>query len=116
MNYVEQDILTDYVWDHGHPYMTELERMGVKAVHARFKAENASPKMAKMLLEKWGHQNDPRVTEALSKGIREFKESVRDRLLNDHPEIVARCPKCNKVLRTPNAKQCRWCLYDWHKI
>jgi hypothetical protein len=28
---------------------------------------------------------------------------------------VARCPACNRVLRTPEAKQCFWCGHDWHK-
>jgi hypothetical protein len=25
-----------------------------------------------------------------------------------------KCPKCNKIARTPKAKQCRFCRYDWH--
>ena len=24
------------------------------------------------------------------------------------------CPKCEKLARTPKAKQCRFCKYDWH--
>lgn len=24
------------------------------------------------------------------------------------------CPKCEKLARTPKAKQCRYCNYDWH--
>lgn len=24
------------------------------------------------------------------------------------------CPNCNKLARTPKAKQCRFCEYDWH--
>ena len=24
------------------------------------------------------------------------------------------CPKCNGLARTPQAKQCRHCYFDWH--
>ena len=24
------------------------------------------------------------------------------------------CPKCDKLARTPMAKQCRFCTHDWH--
>lgn len=24
------------------------------------------------------------------------------------------CPKCKKLARTPKAKQCRYCGYNWH--
>jgi len=24
------------------------------------------------------------------------------------------CPKCKKLARTPKAKQCRYCKFDWH--
>lgn len=114
MEYDEDLVLTNYVWSYGTSYMTELEKLGQKAVHAKFKAKDASPAMAKMILDKWGGENDPRVTQALSIGIEKFKRAVRDRVLQEHPEIVNRCPKCNKVVRTPRAKQCNWCFHMWH--
>lgn len=114
MEYNEDNVITDYICSHGQKFMTELELLGQKAVNARFKAEGSSPAMAKKILEKWGAENDPRVNEALSQGVEKFKESVRDRVLRDHPEIINRCPKCNRVVRTPAAKQCNWCLNDWH--
>ena len=30
------------------------------------------------------------------------------------PIRVGRCPKCDGVLRTPRARQCLHCNYDWH--
>jgi hypothetical protein len=114
MEYNEDKILTDYIWSYGYQYMTELEIFGQKAVYAKFKAENSSPAMAEILLEKWGCQNNPEVQEALSRGIEEFKVAVRNRILRDHPELVKRCPYCEKILRTPKAQQCRWCLKSWH--
>lgn len=28
--------------------------------------------------------------------------------------VPNRCPKCNKIVRTPEARQCLWCGADWH--
>ncbi|SEW45929.1 hypothetical protein SAMN05428988_6179 [Chitinophaga sp. YR573] len=28
--------------------------------------------------------------------------------------FINNCPKCGKLCRTPLAKQCRYCVYDWH--
>jgi hypothetical protein len=25
-----------------------------------------------------------------------------------------RCPKCDRIARTPEAKQCLWCGHNWH--
>src|SRR5947209_6282855 len=30
------------------------------------------------------------------------------------PECTVPCPSCGKTLRTPQAKQCRFCGADWH--
>ena len=43
-----------------------------------------------------------------------FLNGVVDRVLNTGSFSVARCPQCNRILRTPNARQCRWCYHDWH--
>jgi hypothetical protein len=116
MNYDEPSVLTEYVWSHCYTQMTDLERAGVKAVHGRFKAAATdSETVRRMRLEKWGGGNDPAVVAALAHGEEAFRVAVRDRLLRDHPEIVARCPRCNRVLRTPRAKLCRWCLHAWHE-
>jgi hypothetical protein len=28
--------------------------------------------------------------------------------------VINSCPECGKLCRTPRAKQCRYCLHDWH--
>lgn len=116
MNYDEPSVLTEYVWSQCYTHMTDLERAGVKAAHARFKAAAVdSEQLRRLILEKWGGRNDPAVVAALAQGEDAFRAAVRGRVLRDHPEVVVRCPKCNGVLRTPRARQCRWCLYAWHE-
>ena len=116
MKYDEPSVLTEYVWSQCYTHMTELERAGVKAVHAQYKAAAADNEtLRRVILEKWGGGNDPVVIQAVAQGEEAFRLAVRDRVLRDHPELIARCPKCKRVLRTPRAKQCRWCLHAWHE-
>ena len=116
MNYDEPSVLTEYVWSQCFTHMTDFERAGVKAVHSRMKAEAAdSEQLRRMIQAKWGGENDPAVVAALAQGEDAFRTAVRDRVLRDHPEAVVRCPKCNGVLRTPRAQQCRWCFHAWHE-
>jgi hypothetical protein len=28
--------------------------------------------------------------------------------------LINRCPRCQRVVATPKARQCLWCKYDWH--
>jgi ribosomal protein L40E len=51
-----------------------------------------------------------------SQGFQTFKEQVAKRIYSEHKEQLKLnlCPKCYKIARTPQAKQCRFCFYDWH--
>jgi RNA polymerase subunit RPABC4/transcription elongation factor Spt4 len=44
-----------------------------------------------------------------------FLEGVYDRIIENNLIVVSRCPQCTRILRTPKAKQCRWCHHDWHR-
>jgi hypothetical protein len=116
VEYDEPSVLTEYVWSQCYGEMTDLERAGQKAVHARSKAAASdSDRMRRMILDKWGGGNDPAVVAALAQGEDAFRIALRDRVLRDHPEVVKRCRKCDRVLRTPRARQCRWCFDSWHE-
>jgi len=45
-----------------------------------------------------------------------FRLKVAARILSQHRDKVFLnyCDKCRKLARTPAAKQCRRCGYDWH--
>ncbi|MBB4036873.1 hypothetical protein GGR21_002786 [Dysgonomonas hofstadii] len=45
-----------------------------------------------------------------------FEFSITQRILSKYENKVFfnYCPECGKRARTPYAKQCRYCLYDWH--
>ncbi len=56
------------------------------------------------------------VTDLLKHGFQTFKFNVASRIINqcfNHP-LLNYCPRCSKLARTPQAKQCRFCAHDWH--
>ena len=108
--------LTSYLWHNYRKLMTPLESLANKAIHAEMKAQHASPKMAAVLRDRWGEKNDAAVVAALEDGPQAFRDRVRDRLLRECADeiIIKRCPKCSRVIATPQAEQCLWCGHDWH--
>jgi hypothetical protein len=73
------------------------------------------------ILERAAYKNldvkDYRVKELLKNGAEPFLQSVCERILREHREelIINRCPKCEALARTPFAKQCPKCFFDWHE-
>ena len=61
---------------------------------------------------------DESILKLLEQGDDFFIRKTAERIIQDYPyEIVLnRCPKCNYVARTPKAKQCRKCFYQWHDV
>ena len=48
--------------------------------------------------------------------IDEEKSRLAEIIAMDYKDKVFfnNCPNCGKLARTPKAKQCRFCGYDWH--
>lgn len=63
-----------------------------------------------------GAVGDAEVEAALSDGFEAFRRRVRDRLLAEHRAavFVNRCPRCQRMVRTPLARQCFWRGFDWY--
>jgi len=116
MDYDEDAVLTRYVWAQCRGYMTDFELAGVMAMLGREKAAGLEPgALREMIVRHWATPKDPDVLAALEQGHDAFQVAVRDRVVRDHPQAIVRCPKCARVLRTPRARQCMWCLHDWHQ-
>jgi hypothetical protein len=118
VEYDEDRELTRYVWDYHGRLMTEFELKIGRAIFGRAKAATtSSPETAEAMARKWGGVGDPEIDAALADGAEAFRRRVRERVLAENgPEVapVTRCPRCDTVARTPWAKQCFWCGYDWH--
>ncbi|GAB4056504.1 hypothetical protein [Spirosoma litoris] len=59
---------------------------------------------------------DKDVLDLLKDGYEAFEVKVAAKLLAEFPEKVFlnNCPNCGRLARTPLARQCRFCGYDWH--
>ncbi|HVZ16805.1 MAG TPA: hypothetical protein VG897_06800 [Terriglobales bacterium] len=74
-------------------------------------------KVSRENIEKWARNSPTGALERLRQecGVRyeTSKLAVHYALFCKHP-VKATCPHCGKTLRTDVAKQCRFCLADWH--
>jgi hypothetical protein len=116
MEYNEDRELTRYVWDYFQNRMTDFERRVGLAIIGRQKAANAGADAAHPLMARWGLTDDPEVNAALANGPEDFRRRVSLRVLAEAGDevFVNRCPQCSRVVRTPKARQCFWCGFDWH--
>lgn len=97
--------------------MTDLEKLALRH-HIHIGKTSVNSTMQKMLIEKGWIQTNPNVLDLLKNGYEEFETNVASRIMAETPEKVFlnNCPKCNKLARTPNAKQCRNCEYSWRDL
>jgi hypothetical protein len=108
MTYDDEAELTRYIWANCTHLMTDFERRVGQAANAREKAAASdSETMARMLSRRWGLPGDPDIDSALSAGPEAFRRSVCRRIVSERGgEIINRCPRCRRVVRTPAARQC----------
>jgi hypothetical protein len=66
-------------------------------------------------LRKW-LSDDPEVLLLARDGYDAFVLWTGQRILNDNQGLIVLnyCPRCKGLARTPKARQCRFCGYDWH--
>jgi hypothetical protein len=59
---------------------------------------------------------DQEVLQLLNDGYQSLRLRIAQRILNEHQSDIYfnYCPKCKKIARSPQAKQCRFCYYSWH--
>lgn len=107
-----------YILDYHASLMTKEEASAWRHWHTSCKlgdGESKTRQYAKrkeIYLQKGWMTNDENVLKLLENGIEEFERKVAERI--DALVVYNNCPKCGKLTRTPKAKQCRFCGYDWH--
>jgi hypothetical protein len=57
--------------------------------------------------------NCEKIEQLMFLGKEKLEETIANRLLNDHKDILNNCPICGRLARTPKAKQCRHCEHKW---
>lgn len=97
--------------------MTEKESRAWRHWSTMFKMGNdPKPARIRISLEKGWLTEDPEVLSLLESGYDQFEINTAKRILNENINAVFlnNCPKCGRMTRTPNARQCRHCGHDWH--
>jgi hypothetical protein len=113
-DYNEDRELWKYVSENYSHHFTPLEARVAIAVLATDKATIGSTDFAQFLRNKAGLDSDPKVALELADGADAFRRRVADRVIREYGVFVNRCPRCQRVVRTPKAAQCFWCGFDWH--
>jgi ribosomal protein L40E len=108
----------NYVFNHYNQLLPLREKAAFKHYYHSFKLRddpNAEVR-EKMYLKTGWLTSDPEILALLNNGYEQFVLDSAEKLIKNHKDriIFNRCPKCNALARTPVAKQCRFCGYDWH--
>ncbi len=108
--------LADYIYNYCGKYFWEKEKLADRHLRTLAKSDAANTAMYKLLMQHQWISSDPVVLELAKNGFEEYKRKVTERIFNEHKHELELnlCAKCGKIARTPMAKQCRFCHYDWH--
>ena len=116
------DALTiDYIVDYFGRFMTPIEASAYK-LHTGTTAFTSpftkGSEVYNLYVEKGWISDDDQVFELLKENWFVFRERTATRILAEHAESIYfnNCPVCGKLARTPVAKQCRFCFYNWHHL
>jgi hypothetical protein len=109
------DDVTKYVFHNYANLMTENEASAWKTFGWQAKNEKGGNELPDFLANKFGSQRTE-VLELRSKGAESFFVGVRDRILKEHKDeiILNYCPRCGALTRTPKAKICPKCSFNWY--
>lgn len=97
--------------------MTAHEKLALKH-HVHTYKTSDDPKMSRILTDKGWIRTEPEILDFLKDGYDEFELNIAKRIMMENPEKVFlnNCSKCDKLARTPYARQCRHCGHNWHEI
>jgi hypothetical protein len=107
----------DYIIRYFSKLMNDHEKLALKHQMSSAKSDE-NPQFRKIMIEKNWISSDPEITNLLENGNEVFKQNIVTRIMAETPEKVFfnNCPKCDKLARTPYARQCRYCSYNWHHL
>ena len=110
--------IANYIIIHYLGLFTEQEMMALMHYRHSLKFHDLpdGELRTKIYLRNQWLSNDPEILRQLDVGYVQFILNCAERVLRENPDKVFfnLCLKCEKLARSPLAKQCRFCGYDWH--
>jgi hypothetical protein len=111
----------DYILNYYSRFMTLNEVAATKHHITSYKfretlSNDTRGEKAKFLRQKEWLSNSKDVLNLLEGGYEQFRLKTAERILEENSDKIYfnKCPKCGMLARTPQAKQCRFCGYNWH--
>jgi hypothetical protein len=112
----------DYILNYYSRFMTLKEAAATKHFITSYKfretlSNDTSGENADFLQQKEWLSNDADALFLLKDRYEQFRRRTAERILEETSKQIYfnKCPKCDRLARTPLAKQCRFCGNDWHK-
>lgn len=105
------------------PIVSESEHRGIRKMYPDLEASQVPieeyrkiHELHAYLEERDGHVPEHETLAAAQIPKEEYRANVVKRLIAEcHDQIdFNRCTECDRLPRSPLAKQCPWCGYDWH--
>jgi hypothetical protein len=111
--------INKYLLEKCREWMLPEEIIALRRISLTENGEEITRKTAHVELkieQMYGFANE-KVNALVRLGKQGMLHKIAERLLKDNGnEIINNCPKCGRLARTPKAKQCRYCGFDWHPI
>lgn len=114
--------ISEYVITYFMHLASLKEKAALKYYHSLIKLDNSETfgenEKRRRVYEKLGWlSSDKEIVGLLKDGYEAFELNISKRLLSTHPDeiFLNYCPECNRLARTPMAKQCRYCGYNWRE-
>lgn len=105
-----------YILEFCSEFYNEKEKLADRHIMGMRKMENAPEAVRQKYREMNFFTEDPEALDLLKYGYDTFEESVSLRIWEEHQDDLELnlCPRCTRIARTPQARQCRFCGFDWH--
>jgi hypothetical protein len=114
--------LAQYIFHNFSHLLTDVERRANRHLAATYKATDGRSDLAAQAdaraqtTPRNGLSDDPAVLALAAGGLDAFQQRAATRVLTEHGDAVrlTRCPRCDGLARTPQARWCPHCGHDWH--
>jgi hypothetical protein len=105
--------LTDYIIQYYSHLMSHNEKQAhLNIIYLQKTERNES--MRNSFTQRGWIIHKPEYDDLLKDGYGIFFENVAKRIFRENEVVLNLCPQCQKIARTPLAKQCRFCFHSWH--
>jgi hypothetical protein len=113
-----EDALADYIFNNYSQFYTDSESKAIRHHFGQVKFQHwpgDSPDIIKKEIESF-KTVDQEALQLLKNGYAHFIRNTAERIYGEHKAELKLnlCPNCQRIARTPQAKQCRFCRHDWH--